>query len=100
MSEVGAAALGVVFVGLGFLFLTTGRAPGEQRLAARTVRLIGGFQILLGVGVGAEGFLTNSEPPGGLESGHWGGATGVAGLAVWLAVLTAIFVSVLRKHKR
>jgi|GraSoiStandDraft_29_1057270.scaffolds.fasta_scaffold660294_2 hypothetical protein len=98
--EVGSVALAVCFTGLGLILLLTGTAPGEHRLNTRTVRLIGGFQILLGVGVGALGLSTNAEPPGGLQSGHWGGTTNIVMLGVWLAGLTAIFVSILRRYKR
>ena len=99
--EVSAVALAVCFVGLGLLLVLTGTVPGGGGPGARTVRIVGGLQILLGVGVGLAGFFTNAEPPGGLgPQGHWGDTTDHVALGIWLAVLTAIMAFILRKYRR
>jgi hypothetical protein len=98
--EVMAVTLSVCFCGLGFILLLSGRAPGGERMSPHIIRTIGGFQILLGVGVGLAGFFTNSEPPSGLgRGGHWGDSTDIAALGVWLVGLAAILVSILRKYR-
>jgi uncharacterized membrane protein len=100
--EVVATALGVLFVGLGLFHLVTGRVAGEGwQPTARTVRVIAVFQILLGVGVGLAGFLTNAEPPcRQCGDGHWGGTTMLIFLGLWLAGLAAIVTSIIRKHRK
>ena len=99
--EASAVAMAACFVGLGFVLLLTGRAPGGEWLSARTIRLAGGFQILLGVAVGLTGFFTNAEPPGSFgPHGHWGGTADHVWLGIWLAVLARIMASILRKYRR
>jgi uncharacterized membrane protein len=100
--EVLATALGVVFVGLGVYHLVTGRVASEGwQPSARTVRVIAVFQILLGVGVGLAGFLTNAEPPcRQCGNGHWGGTSMLVFLSIWLAGLAAIVASTIRKYRK
>jgi hypothetical protein len=97
--EVGCVALGACFVGTGLVFLISGKASQSYPLPARTVRLIGGGEILLGVVVAVGSFFVNAEPKGGLED-HWGGTSGIVETGVWLAVLAAIAASVFRQLRR
>jgi hypothetical protein len=97
--EVGGVALGACFAGLGFVLLISGKASKNNPLPARTVRLIGGGQILLGVLVAVGSFFVNAEPQGGLKD-HWGGTPGIVETGVWLAVLAAIAASVVRQRRR
>jgi hypothetical protein len=97
--EVGCVALGACFAGVGLVCLISGKASQNYPLPARTVRLIGGVQIVLGVVVAVGSFFVNAEPPGGLED-HWGGTPGIVETGVWLAVLAAIAASVFRQLRR
>jgi hypothetical protein len=97
--EVGCVALGTCFAGVGFVFLVSGKPSQNYPLPARTVRLIGGGQILLGVVVAVGSFFVNAEPQGGLED-HWGGTTGIVQTGVSLAVLAAIAASIFRQLRR
>ena len=97
--EVGGTALAVFFVGLGVLDLVTGRGPEAERSTARSVRVAGFFQILLGIGVGFAAFRVNPEPPcGHCGQGRWGGTWDVVALGVWLAVLGGILAVNLRRY--
>jgi hypothetical protein len=97
--EVEGVALGACFAGVGLVFLISGKVSQNYSLPARTVRLIGGGQILLGVVVAVGSFFVDAEPQGGLED-HWGGTWGIVETGVWLAVLAAIAASVFRQLRR
>ena len=97
--EVGAVGLGACFADVGLMFLISGKASKNDPLPARTVRLIGGGQILLGVLVAVGSFFVNAEPQGGLED-HWGGTSDIVATGLWLAVLAGIMFSVVRQNRR
>jgi hypothetical protein len=97
--EVGCVALGSCFAGIGCVLLISGKVSQNSPLSARTVRLVGGGQILLGVVVAVGSFFVDAEPPGGLQD-HWGGTQGIVQTGVWLAVLAAIAASVFRQLRR
>lgn len=98
--EVIATALGVVFVALGLLHLIGGRAAGVD-WPSRIVRVIGAFQIALGIGVVIAGFRVNAEPPcGACGRGHWGHPVILIAVLAWLAGLIAISVRVFRRYRR
>jgi hypothetical protein len=97
--EVGCVALGTCFAVVGLVFLISGKAAQSYPLPARTVRLVGGGQILLGVVVAVGSFFVDAEPQGGLED-HWGGTPGIVETGVWLAVLAAVAASVFRRLRR
>jgi hypothetical protein len=99
--EVGGVALAVFFVGLGVLDVVTGRVPEAERSSARSVRLGGFFQILLGIGVGSAAFRVNPESScGQCGNGRWGGTWGVVVLGIWLAVLGGILAVNLSRYKK
>jgi hypothetical protein len=99
--QLAAAALAVLMVGVGLTCIIRGTAPGAERLGAQTVRLVGGVQVLLGIGVGLAGAFVNPEPAcGGCGHGHWGGTIGIVGTVLWLSLLGAIAASLLRQSPR
>ena len=86
--EVGASIFAVLLVGQGLFYLIRGsRAPEAEGLNPRTVRIVGGVGVLLGVGIGFAAFLVDAEQPGAHNADHWGGAVGVATLSVWVALV-------------
>jgi hypothetical protein len=88
--EVGSTVLAVYTVGLGALVLVKGD-PWKRPMSSRAVRLIGAVQIVLGIGIGASGFLVHAEPPcGQCGQGPWGSTKMIVAMALWLALLTAI----------
>jgi hypothetical protein len=99
--EVGGTALAVFFVCLGVLDLVTGRAAEPGRSSARSVRVGGLLQILVGVGVGFAAFRVNPEPPcGQCGHGRWGGTWDIVFLGIWLAVVAGIFAVNLRRYTK
>ena len=88
-------------MGVGVLLLVKGQPQGTGiRLSPRRIRLIAGFQILLGLLVGAAFFFVDAEGANWPEdAGHWGGTWGIVAL-IWLAVLAAIATHIFRKFKK
>ena len=97
--EVLCVTVGAWFAGVGLVLLISGKASQSHPLPARTARLIGSGQILLGVLVAVGSFFVNAEPQGGLKD-HWGGTSDIIETGVGLAVLAAIAASVFRQRRR
>jgi MFS family permease len=97
--ELGSAVLGGGIVAIGLWNLVTGRAPGRFR--TRFVRAAGAVQLLVGAGTIASGFLVNAESPDEPRPvDHWGDTWDLAALAIWLALLGAMGVSIVRQYRK
>jgi drug/metabolite transporter (DMT)-like permease len=91
--EVGASVFAVLLLGRGLFYLIKGsKAPEAEGMNPRTVRVVACLMLLLGVGIGLAAFLVDAEQPGAHNPDQWGGAVGVAFLAIWVALMVAFSI--------
>jgi hypothetical protein len=88
--EVGASVFALVIIGQGLFWLVRGASgPEAFGMSERTTRIIGGFAVLIGLGVGVAAFTVDAEKPGTHGGSGWGGTAGVVLLCVWVALMCA-----------
>ncbi len=98
--EVAASVFALLLLGQGLFYLIKGSsAPEAEGMNPRTVRVVACLMLLLGVGIGFAAFLVDAEQPGAHSRDHWGGAVGVAFLAIWVALMVAFTVIRFKKVK-
>lgn len=86
--EVSAGILAVLLVGDGLLRLITGSgASWAHARGERATRMIGGFAMALGVGIGIAAFTVDAEQPGVRGGNGWGGTSGIVILSVWVTLI-------------
>jgi hypothetical protein len=89
--EVGGGVLASLVMGQGLLLLARPDAvPDTRSWNPRPVCVLGCLFVLAGVGIGLAALLLEAEQPGRHSRDHWGGAAGIAILAVWVGLMIGI----------